>query len=108
MAEATFTDLIDWLSDHNGKSVSVEVGTDDPDADPSRPTDTIPLRFRSTLGAVENAENEDYGRKAVLIRLHGGTDSGRVYFDPAWITRIQIHSAVKVWFHGAFYIALAA
>lgn len=107
LSDAEFTDLFDRVADLSGKQVYIEIGTSDPDADPQHPVDTTPLRIHTQLGAVEDAENLDYGRKAILLRLQDAPDSNRIYLDPAWITRVEGHGgAIKIWFHDAFYLGL--
>jgi hypothetical protein len=109
VTDAEFVELFDWLADREGSRVYVEAGTSDPDSDPSERVDTTPLRIRSTLGPIENATNEDYGRKAIMVRLSPDDSGNQIYIDRPWLTRLTIHgNTVKIFFHDAFYVGLVA
>ena len=55
MADATFENLCDWLSDHKGEEVHVEFGTSGPDA--TDPAQAIAAVFVTTLGGLEPASD---------------------------------------------------
>jgi hypothetical protein len=49
MAEVTFREALDWLGEHKGRRVVVEVGCKDPRAEDA---DFAVLQVHATLGAV--------------------------------------------------------
>lgn len=104
MADAAYEDLFDWLQEHEGEQVAMEVGTRDPDSDD--PGDAIVLVQHVTLGAVQPASDEGVDRLVTMVRLASG-ERDRLYFDKARVTRVQKHlGVVKVTFHDRFYISL--
>lgn len=106
MAEATFDDLVAWLSEREGKSVHVQVGTPDPDA--GIEADTVPIVINVVIGGVEPASETDKDRLMVLVRLPDLSRS-RFYFDPATVSRIDHHlDVMRVWFYDRFYIGLVS
>ena len=60
-----------------------------------------------TLNDIQSATNLDRcDRMAVMVRLDGA-DRNRLYLEPDRITKILIHSGVKIWFLDRFYVALS-
>jgi hypothetical protein len=105
MAGATFTEVVDWLIDHAGEPVYVEVGMIDPAG--QQLDNAIVVTMHPTLGEVENATDIDRERNAVVVRLVGG-ERDRIYIDPARVTRVEGGGGVlKVWIHDASYIAFS-
>ena len=123
-AELTFIDLVDFLSDREGKKVCVEIGTRDQESRESN-TDEFVAKFRGhRLGVVQDATDPDVGgeRKAVMVRLHpldappvspedekreAGT---RLFFNPRRITRIQGDPSrgLKLWRDDGVYIGITS
>lgn len=105
MAEATFDQLLEWLQDHDGQSVYLEVGTEA--ADTEHPADAFPVAMHVTIEGIQPATNVDLPeRMAVMVRLGGG-DRNRLYLEQERITRILIHGGVKIWYLGRFYVGLS-
>jgi hypothetical protein len=105
MAESTSDELLEWLQEHNGRSVYLEVGTDAPDT--MQPASAFPVAMHVTLNGMQSATNLDRpDHMAVMVRLDGD-DRNRLYLEPDRITKILIHGGVKVWFLERFYIALS-
>lgn len=120
--ELTFTNLLDFLADHEGQKVYVEIGTRDQE---SRETDTDEFVVKihgHRLGVVQDATDPDVGgeRKAVMVRLlpldaptltpedekkEAGT---RLFFNPRRITEIQgdPSRALKIWRDDGVYIGI--
>lgn len=89
MAESTFDERLEWLQEHNGRSVYLEVGTDAPDT--TERADAFPVAMHVTLNGIQPATNLDRAnRMAVMVRLHD-EDRNRLYLEPDRITRILIH-----------------
>jgi hypothetical protein len=105
MAQSTFDELLQWLQEHDGRSVYLEVGTDAPDT--AQPADAFPVAMHVTLNGIQSATNLDRpDRMAVMVRLDGG-DQNRLYLEPDRITKILIHGGVKIWFLERFYVGLS-
>ena len=119
--ELTFSSLVDFLADHEGKKVYVEIGTRDREAR-EQPTDAFLLTlYGHRLGAIQDATDPDVGgeRRAIMVRLHSidappvedekdlaGT---RLFFNPRQVTEIQgePQRGLKVWLDDkAVYIGL--
>lgn len=121
MADLTFTDLVDFLADHEGKKVYVEIGTRYPGEEESG-IDAFVLKLHGQkLGAIQDAT--DYRtdeKKAVMVRLHPReepipedeqeTAGTRLFFSPQQVTAIQGDGkrAVKVWIGDTFYAGITA
>jgi hypothetical protein len=105
MAEATFDELLQWLQEHDGQSVYLEVGTDAPDT--VHPASAFPLAMHVTLEGITPATNLDLpDDMAVMVKLGGG-ERNRLYLEPKRITKILIHGAVKIWYLEKFYVGLS-
>jgi hypothetical protein len=105
MSGMSFDDVVEWLSSKAGKSVAVEIGSNDPTADLDAMT--IPLVMHVTLDGIESASETDKDRLMVLIRLPE-LNRSRIYLDPSTVTRIEGSSgAFRLWFHDAFYLAFS-
>lgn len=118
--DLTFANLIDFLADHEGDDVYLEIGTPD-FASIEQPADAFILKNHDyTLGPVEDAEDHNPGgeRKAVLLRLYQrgfgpGHDEDRVgtrlFINPAQVSRIEGDRvrAVKVWLNESVYVSLS-
>src|SRR5215207_6885398 len=102
MAEMSFDDAIEWLSSQEGKSVAVEIGTQDPTTDIDAMT--IPLVMHVTLGSIESASEIDKDRLMVLVQLPDMQRS-RFYLDPATVTKVEgVPGTFRLWFHNTFYV----
>jgi hypothetical protein len=100
-----FDTLLGWLSEREGKSVYIEVGTDDPD--PNLQADSFPIAIHTVLGGIESAHDIEHDRLAAMIRLPE-LKSSRIYLEPKRITRVERWGdAFKVWFHDAFYVSFS-
>jgi len=119
--ELTFTDLIDFLSDHEGRKVYVEIGTRDRES-AEQPADAFILQlYGHRLGKVKDATDHNPGgeRKTPMICLEpidahppsedddpGGT---RLFINPQQVTKVQGDPprSLKVWLDGeAVYIGI--
>ena len=95
-AESTFDELLQWLQDHDGRSVYLEVGADATNT--AQPANAFPVAMHVTLNGIESATNLDRPeRMAVTVRLEGG-DQSRLYLEPDRISKILVHGGVKIWF----------
>lgn len=120
--ELEFSDVIDFLADHQGRKVYVEIGTRDRDST-ERTADAFILKLHGCrLGKVVDATDHDLGlgRKAVMVWLEredasppavgedppGGT---RLFLNPAQVTAIQgdPQRMLTVWLDDAVYIGLS-
>jgi hypothetical protein len=100
-----FDILLGWLSEREGKSVYIEVGTDDPD--PNLEADSFPIAIRAVLGEIEPAHDTDHDRLAAMVRLPE-LQRSRIYLEPQRITRVERWGdAFKVWFHDSFYVGFS-
>lgn len=106
--DLTFADVVDFLADHKGKKVYIEIGTRDLEAE--RSGDAFVLKLHNlTFGEVEDAYDEIRERKAPMVMLGNGEDGSRMFINPRQVTKIEgdPHRGLKVWLDDAFYIALA-
>ncbi len=105
VAGTTFNELFDFLVDHQGARVYIEVGLPDPES--HIPAEARPIGMHDIeIGRIEDAVDPDLDRGVVRVPLLIGTES-RLYIDEGRISRIQVdRDAAKVWFHDAFYIAI--
>lgn len=120
--ELTFTNLLDFLSDHEGRKVYVEIGTRDQESREAYTDEFVAKIHGHRLGVVQDATDPDVGgeRKAVMVRLlpldaptltpddekkEAGT---RLFFNPRRITEIQgdPSSALKIWRDDGVYIGI--
>ena len=105
MTESTFDELLQWLEEHDGRSVYLEVGTDARHT--AQPANAFPVAMHVTLNGIQSATNLDRpDRMAIMVRLDGG-DQNRLYLEPDRITKILIHGGVKIWFLERFYVGLS-
>lgn len=105
MSTAAFDELLQWLQDHDGHEVYMEIGTP---SGPKHPTDAIALATHVTLRGFRSATNVEYpDPMAVMVSLTNERD--RLYLEPDRIERIAIHptAGVKIWFDGGFYVAMS-
>jgi hypothetical protein len=104
--EPTFTDVIDWLADRQGRSVYVEVGMPDPTMDSN---DAIVLAVHVELDSVRDGVDVSHERGIVYLPLAGiDSDRNRIYIDRARVTEIQVNpGALRVFFHDSFYVAFS-
>jgi hypothetical protein len=104
--ELTFTDVVDWLADRQGRGVYVEVGMRDPTMDHN---DAIVLAAHVQLGNIGDGIDVSHERGIVYLPLAGiDSDRNRVYLDRQRITEIQIDGpALRLFFHDSFYIAFS-
>lgn len=120
--ELTFSDLVDFLADHDGKKVNVEIGTRDREAR-ERDTDEFIAKIHDhRLGVIQDAADPDVGgeRKAVMVRLRLADAhplspeeekkevETRLFFNPRRITKIQgdPSRALKVWRDDGLYVSI--
>lgn len=120
--DLTFSDLVDFLADHDGKPVYVEIGTRDREARESDTDEFIAKIHGHRLGVIQDATDPDVGgeRKAVMVRLRlldaaplppeGEKKEAetRLFFNPRRITKIQgdPQHGLKVWRDDAVYIGI--
>jgi hypothetical protein len=117
MAELTFSDVVNFLADHEGKPVYVEMGTRDPH-NPEHDLFMLKLHGKK-LGAIQ--DGKDYSteeRRAVMVRLHPREEpvpedereqvGSRLFINPAQVTKIQgdPSKGIKVWIEDTFYIGI--
>jgi hypothetical protein len=101
----SFDDAVAWLSNKEGESVAVEIGSKDPTTDIDAMT--IPLVMHVTLGGIESASEIDKDRLMVLIRLPDMQQS-RFYLDPATVTKVEgVPGTFRLWFHDVFYVGFS-
>ena len=120
--ELTFTDLVDFLSDHESQKVYVEIGTRDQESR-ERDTDEFVAKIHGhRLGVIQDATDPDVGgeRKAVMVRLHPlyappippedeKKEAGTcLFFNHRRITGINgdPSRAIKVWRDDGVYIGI--
>jgi hypothetical protein len=117
-----FSDLVDFLADHDGRKVYVEIGVRDQEARESDTDEFVAMLHGHRLGVIQDATDPDAGgeRKAVMVRLHridapqvspeeekqeAGT---RLFFNPRRITKIQgdPRRVLKVWRDDGVYVSI--
>ncbi len=103
MPAQSFDDALDWLASREGKQVYVEIGMRDPTLPDA---DFAPLAMHVTLGKFGLGEDTGHDRGLAWLPFSGG-DRNRFYLDPARVTYIQIHGALKITFHDALYVAFS-
>jgi hypothetical protein len=118
--EQTFSNLVDYLSDHEGKNVYVEIGTHDHEGPEN--ADLFILKLHGyRLGKVQDVK--DYSsqeRRGVMVWLEPRDseplgedeereDSTRFFITPQRVTKIQGDPArgVKVWLDDAVYLSIS-
>jgi hypothetical protein len=105
MANGTFDELLQWLQNHDGQSVNMEIGADDPHA--GQPVNAVSVAMHVAIEGIQSATNLDLpGRMAVVVQLGGG-ERNRLYLEQERILKILIHDGVKIWFVSGFYIGLS-
>ena len=104
ITDATFDDVHEWLTNHVGQRVTVEVGCIDPRADTL--ADYAVLQLQMTLG--ESFMVNDQERQVGVLRvpfLEGEEDRGGVEVQPACLKAARIHNdLLKVWQHDVYFI----
>lgn len=123
MADALiFTDLVDFLTDHQGQQVYVEIGTRDQESRENHTDEFIAKVHGHRLGVIQDATDPDVGgeRKAVMVRLHPleaptptpeeekQEATTRLFINPRRITEIQGDPSrgLKVWRDDGVYIGI--
>jgi hypothetical protein len=120
--DLTFSDLVDFLADHEGQKVYVEIGTRDQESREAHTDEFIAKIHGHRLGAIQDATDPDVGgeRKAVMVGLlpleappltpedemkGAGT---RLFFNPRRIAKIQGDPgrALKIWRDDGVYIGI--
>jgi hypothetical protein len=116
----TFSDVVDFLADHEGSEVYVEIGMPDRDS-AEQPADAFLLKAHDyRLGKVEDAGDYNPGgkRKAVMVRLYTRDADpsneedrvgSRLFINPRQVTRIEgdARQAVRVWLDDGVYLAIS-
>jgi hypothetical protein len=116
--DLSFSDLVDFLADHEGEKVYVEIGTRYPGSDTD---DAFVLKLHGKkLGAIQDAVDvRTDEKKAVMVRLfphdepipedEKETAASRIFFSPEQVTVIQGDGkrSVKVWIEDTFYVSLS-
>lgn len=104
MENPTFSDVVDWLAEREGRSVYIEVGMRDPTLDNA---DFFPLAMHATLEAPKIGEDTGHdGRGLIYVKLRDG-ERNRLYIDQARVTKIIVRpGALKLTFHDAMYLAI--
>lgn len=111
MADLTFTDVVDFLADHQGRKVYVEIGTRDRESAEQSADAFVLQLYGHRLGEIKDAADPDPGgeRKAPMILLEpvdadppsAGDDPGgtRLFINPAQVTKVQGDPprSLKVW-----------
>jgi hypothetical protein len=101
--DATFEEVFDWLVDHEGKRVTVEVGCRDPRSE--QLADLAVVQVVTTLGRVRRVEELETGHGVLRVPF-GDKDSehGGIEIDHARITSATIRTSatgmtthLKVW-----------
>jgi hypothetical protein len=120
--QPTVSNLIDFLSDHEGDDVYVEIGTRDREST-EQPADAFLLKLHGyKLGKVEDATDHNPGgeRKAAMVWLErrdsesasddDEREGTRLFIDPRRVTEIQgdPNWAMKVWLDNAVYVSLSS
>ena len=101
--DPTCNDVIDWLSEREGKQVYVEIGLHDP---PQDSTDIIvAMQHDVALGKPQIGENLDHEGCGVTYLPFAGHERNRFFIDPTHISAIRAGGpGFKIWFHDATYI----
>jgi hypothetical protein len=103
MPDAAFQEVFDWLADHKGKRVWIEIGQKDPQAE--QQADFAALGLHATLGVVRTVKDTTHARRALRVVIGDDEESG-IEIDEARFERAKIHGgALKVWQHD-IYIAV--
>jgi hypothetical protein len=107
VAEPTFSEVVDWLSEREGKEVYIEVGTKDPTA--ATLTDYYPVAIHATLGNPQIGENADHEHRGIIyLPLVGMPERSRLYIDSAAVTEIKFHGdALRIVFHDSIYLGFS-
>jgi hypothetical protein len=100
MAEVTFSETLDWLDEHQGQRVVVEVGCKDPRTDNA---DFAVLQVHTMLGAMRIVDDPARSRQSRLRRHpRKGSWSRR---DQACFHGAKIHlGLLKVWQHDVYVV----
>lgn len=120
--DLTFTHLVDFLSDREGRKVYVEIGTRDQESRERNTDEFIAKIHGHRLGVIQDATDPDVGgeRKAVMVGLHPVDTppvspenekkeaTTRLFFNPRRIAEIQgdPSGALKVWRDDGVYIGI--
>ena len=97
MAEMTFSETLDWLDEHKGQRVVVEVGCKDPRTDH---VDFAGLQLHTTLGAMRIVDDREHGTGVTRIPFEDVETSeiGGIELDQACFHGAKIHlGLLKVW-----------
>lgn len=99
----TYAEVIDWLSDHEGETVFMEVGLRDPTKDA---TDIIVVMAHDvTLGKAQIGENLDHEGRGITYLPFAGHERNRIFIDPAHVSTMRGGGpGIKVWFHDSTYV----
>lgn len=104
VAEPTFDDALDWIAAREGDSVYIEVGIEDPTlADAS----FYPIALHATLQKVQLGEDTGHGGRGLAYLPFSEDGNNRLYLDPARITEVKIHGALKMVFHDTIYVGIS-
>jgi hypothetical protein len=100
MADATFKEVFNWLVDHKGQKVYIEVGCRDPAI--AERADFAAIGLHTTLGDVRTVEDKTHGRRALRVLVANDDRSG-IEVDEARVTSAKIHGpGLKVWQEGVY------
>lgn len=113
--ELTLADMIDFLSDHEGREVYVEIGTRDREST-EQPADSFLLKLHGhRLGSIQDAIDHNPGgeRRAPMVALEsldaeGDGAGSRMFLNPHQVTAIQGDPGrgLKVWLDNAVYVGI--
>jgi hypothetical protein len=104
MAEVTFSETLDWLDEHKGQRVVVEVGCKDPRTDNA---DFAVLQVHTTLGAMRIVDDREHGTGVTRIPFEDvdASEIGGIELDQACFHGAKIHlGLLKVWQHDVYVV----
>ena len=102
MADASFSDALNWLANRQDQRAYIEIGQADPHADNA--ADAPLARFHATLGRIEAPDDVMHARGVAWIPFgaeHGGDG---LHLDAARFVGAKIHpsGALKIWQRGVY------
>jgi hypothetical protein len=104
MAEVTFSETLDWLGEHKGQRVVVEVGCRDPRTENG---DFGVLQVHTTLGTIYIVDDPEHGTGVTRIPFEDGdaTEIGGIEIDAACFQQAKVHlGMLKVWQHDVYVV----
>ena len=104
IAEVTFSETLDWLDEHKGQRVVVEVGCKDPRTGNA---DFAVLRVHTTLGAIHIVDDREHGTGVTRVPFEDGDaiETGGIEIDQACFQGAKIHlGLLKLWQHDVYVV----